>query len=96
MYELARGQLDGRLPEILARLGDQAEGGDLAAIRLTLEVTGRYVERRAVDVRGTVSTYQAEEYAAAAEFVNDWEKRRFAKVDGTDLAPETLADGSLD
>jgi len=76
VYSEARRCLDGRLPAILDRLGDRAEEGDLAAIRLTLEVTGRYVETRALDVRGTVAMYQAEEFAAAAAFLDEWERKR--------------------
>ena len=42
VYSEIRHHLDWRLPEILGALGNKAEGGDVPAIKMVLELTGRF------------------------------------------------------
>ena len=78
VYGEVRRNLDWRLPEILKALGDKAETGDVSAIKLVLELTGRYQESQRVDFYER--EYGADEIKSAAKEIQKFEEERFGKA----------------
>ena len=75
VYAEVRRNLDWRLPEILKALGDKAEEGNIPAIKLVLELTGRYQESQRVDF--FEREYGADEIKSAAKEIQKFEETRF-------------------
>ncbi len=77
VFAEVRRNLDWRLPEILKALGDEAEEGNISAIKLVLELTGRYQESQRVDFYDR--EYGVDEMKKAAEEIQKYEEERFGK-----------------
>ena len=75
VFQLAGIHLDARLPEVLGRLADLAVEGDLDAIRLALELRGRYTPTQRV--KSSVAVFGPGEQAQAQADVDNWEAATF-------------------
>lgn len=75
VYAEVRRNLDWRLPEILKALGDKAEEGIIPAIKLVLELLGRYQDSQRVDF--FEREYGADEMKSASEELQKREQERF-------------------
>ena len=73
LFAASRRYLDLRFPNILGKMGDMAEDGDLAAMRLAGEVTNRFVPVQ--ELRGSVR-FGADVLATADEELRAWHEQR--------------------
>lgn len=89
VYDEVRRHLDWRLPDILKALGDKATTGDVPAIKLCLEVTGRY--QASQEIHLFEREYGADEFKKGSEFCKKYEKERFGERTGSD--PDQKGEG---
>jgi hypothetical protein len=77
---LARAAVSSRLPEVYGALLREAEKGSFQHIKLTLELSGDYVERNETKISGSLEI-TADERAQASKELSEWDKQQRQAVE---------------